>query len=319
MMKNWRDVLPIHPAAEMVEAVTKEGQRVLRGDLKQHGQREPVVLVRIGHGCEQLLDGRTRLDLQEANGDDVTDADGKLTVPHRTVELPDDAAAISYVLSLNLFRRHLTLKQKRELIEKLLKAEPSKSDRHIAATVKASPTTVGSVRAEMEATGDVSKLDTRTDSKGRKQPARKTTTKPPPVSAEVLQQREAAAERIRARMGGNKVRDDIGSESAGECERLRARNEELQAQLTHFEFQNIALRSEDGELKAVRKPEGEDEDSELGNLLRAWGYLLRAWDSASEGAREKFKAHVGFVAVEPPAKAMDDGLDIPEFLRRAAP
>ena len=110
----------------------------------------------------------------------------------------------------------------------------------------------------MEATGDVSKLDTRTDSKGRKQPARKTTTKPPPVSEEVLQQRAAAAERIRGRMGGNKVRDDIGSESAGECERLRARNEELQAQLTHFEFQNIALRSEVGELKAVRKPEGED-------------------------------------------------------------
>ena len=126
-----------------------------------------------------------------------------------------------------------------------------------------------------------------------------------------MQQREAAAERFSGLMGGNKVRDDIGSESAGECERLRARNEELQAQLTHFEFQNIALRSEVGELKAVRKPEseGEGEDSELGNLLRAW-------DRASQGAREKFKARVGLVAVEPTAKAMDDGLDI---LRRAAP
>jgi len=39
--------------------------------------------------------------------------------------------------------------------------------------VKASPTTVGTVRAEMEAKGDVSKLDTRRDSKGRKQPAKK--------------------------------------------------------------------------------------------------------------------------------------------------
>jgi hypothetical protein len=113
-------------------------------------------------------------------------------------------------------------------------------------------------------------------------------------------------------MGGNKVRDDIGSESAGECERLRARNEELQAQLTHFEFQNIALRSEVGELKAVRKPEDEGEGSELSNLLVVW-------DRASQGAREKFKARVGLVAVEPPAKATDDGLDIPECLRRAAP
>ena len=46
---------------------------------------------------------------------------------------------------------------------------------------------------------------------------------------------------------------------------------------------------------------------------------LRAWDRASHVAREKFKARVGLVAVEPPAKAMDDGLDIPECLRRAAP
>jgi hypothetical protein len=162
----------------------------------------------------------------------------------------------------------------------------------------------------MEATGDVSKLDTRTDSKGRKQPARKTTTKPPPVSEEVLQQRAAAAERIRALMGG-KTRDDIGPASNDEITRKSARIEELQVQLTHFEFQNIALRSAVGELKAVRKPEGEDEDSELGNLLRAW-------DCASQGAREKFKARVGLVAAEP-AKVMDDGLDIPECLRRAAP
>jgi DNA-binding Lrp family transcriptional regulator len=170
---SWRDVLPIHPAAEMVEAATKEEQRILRGDLKQHGQREPIVLVRIRQGCEQVLDGRTRLDLQEANGDNVIGADGKLTVPHRIIELPDDAAAISYVLSLNLFRRHLTLKQKRKLIEKLLKAMPERSNRQIAQLVDASPTTVGTKRGEMEAKGDVSKLDTSIDTRGRKQPARK--------------------------------------------------------------------------------------------------------------------------------------------------
>src|SRR5262249_14501222 len=66
------------------------------------------------------------------------------------------------------------------------------------------------------------------------------------------------------------------------------------------------------ETKAVCKPEGEGEGSELGNLLRAW-------DRASPGAREKFKARVGLVAVEPPVKVMDDGLDIPECLRRGAP
>jgi DNA repair exonuclease SbcCD ATPase subunit len=54
-----------------------------------------------------------------------------------------------------------------------LKADPSKSDRQIAEQTKTSPTTVGKVRAEKEASGDVSKVDTRTDTKGRKQPSSK--------------------------------------------------------------------------------------------------------------------------------------------------
>jgi hypothetical protein len=54
-----------------------------------------------------------------------------------------------------------------------VKANPEKSDRQIAKTVKVSPTTVGTVRTKMEAKGDVSKLDTREDTKGRRQPARK--------------------------------------------------------------------------------------------------------------------------------------------------
>ena len=94
--------------------------------------------------------------------------------------------------------------------------------------------------------------------------------------------------KIRGRSAPSRVskttRDNIGPASTGEIE----------------------------EAKEVRKTEDEGEDSELGNLLRAW-------DRASQGAREKFKARVGLVAVEPPAKATDDGLDIPEFLRRPAP
>jgi hypothetical protein len=126
----------------------------------------------------------------------------------------------------------------------------------------------------------------------------------------VLQQREAAAEHIGALMGG-KTRDDIGPARSGEIARLNARIDELQIEKRRLEIENIGLRSEVEETKAVRKPEGEGEDSELGNLLRAW-------DRTSQGAREKFKARVGLVAVEP-AKVMDDGLDIPECLRRAAP
>jgi hypothetical protein len=75
--------------------------------------------------------------------------------------------------SLNAHRRHPTSDEKRDRIAALLKATPETSDRQIAQQVKASPTTVGTVRAKMEAAGGVSKLDTRRDTKGRAQPAKK--------------------------------------------------------------------------------------------------------------------------------------------------
>jgi hypothetical protein len=67
-------------------------------------------------------------------------------------------------------------------------------------------------------------------------------TKPPLVSEKVLHQRAAAAERIRDLMGGDKT--DIDSESAS------GNASDEQGRLRHFEFLNIALRSEVEELKA---------------------------------------------------------------------
>ena len=45
-----------------------------------------------------------------------------------------------FVLSANVHRRHLTAEQKRELIAKVLKAQPEKSNRQVAEQVKASIT-----------------------------------------------------------------------------------------------------------------------------------------------------------------------------------
>jgi DNA-binding transcriptional regulator YhcF (GntR family) len=70
------------------------------------------------------------------------------------------------------------------VIANLIAAQPEKSNRQIAKQAKTSPTTVGTVRTEMEERGEVSKLDTRTDAKGVKQPAKKAKAKREPTAEE---------------------------------------------------------------------------------------------------------------------------------------
>jgi ParB-like chromosome segregation protein Spo0J len=258
---TWRKALPVHPAANMVRPATPEEIRKLAGDLKQHGQRQPVVLVRINGGDVQLLDGRTRLDVQEALGVKVVDADGTLQVKSHTVDLPDDDAALAYVLSLNVFRRHLSLEERRQLAKDVLTATPEKSDRQIGKIVGFSPTTVGAVRSNMEAAGDVSKLDTSTDTKGRKQPRKRKINKvaKQPANTKV----KPAAERLAAFQAHlRKVQDQLANEygvkAAWQAANAKPVNELLQAaqnlplaeNLRAAEIKIAGLESEVQELKA---------------------------------------------------------------------
>ncbi|RNL51580.1 hypothetical protein [Arthrobacter oryzae] len=63
--------------------------------------------------------------------------------------------------------------KKRALIADSLKAEPQLSDREHARRTGTSPTTVAAVRKDLQASGAVSKLDTRIDPRGYEQPAHK--------------------------------------------------------------------------------------------------------------------------------------------------
>jgi hypothetical protein len=152
-----------HPLADMFPLMEGAEFDALVADIKANALRFKIIL------CDgMILDGRNRYRAMLAAGHTPREGHFQEYEP----ALPSDTP-LSYVIRANLHRRHLTAEQKRDVIAKLLKADPGKSDRQIAKAVKASPTFVGKVRAEKEATGDVSTVDTRTDSKGRKQPAKK--------------------------------------------------------------------------------------------------------------------------------------------------
>jgi len=182
--RPWRDVLAVHPAAELFPLMSEADLSELADDIDKGDLREPVDLY---HDPETLtdcvLDGRNRLDALERLGQEICDDNGypAVDVFRRVGHDVPFFDPYAYVISKNLHRRHLTSEQKRDLIAKLLKANPEKSNRQIAAAVGVDHKTVTVVRAESVATGEIPQLDKTTGRDGRARPARM--TKPTPSAS----------------------------------------------------------------------------------------------------------------------------------------
>jgi hypothetical protein len=195
--KSWRDVLPIHPAANIFPRMSADELVALSDDIKKNGLTASLALWEDSKGERYLLDGRNRLDAMEAVGLPVLNAEGDWLdqdVDASCVQLSGDKGddPYAYVTSLNLHRRNLTTEQKREVIANLLKAQPEKSDRQIAEQAKVSPTTVGKVRSiQLSTPGQLPPKRVGKDGKSRKQPA-KTATAAKQVAAEKKPQAAAA-------------------------------------------------------------------------------------------------------------------------------
>ena len=166
---SWRDVVKIHPAAEMFPRLLDGELRELAEDIKQVGQRVPVAVFHPDLNSEQLLDGRSRLDAMQLAGLPIV----KNSALDRDVVMVEDIQAnvdpYAYVVSVNIHRRHLSAEKKRELIGTLLKAKPEQSNRAIAKLAKADDKTVASVRRGLEATAEIPQLGKTigADKKGR--------------------------------------------------------------------------------------------------------------------------------------------------------
>jgi ParB-like chromosome segregation protein Spo0J len=178
--KPWRDTLPVHPAADLFPLMSEKELRELGEDIMRHGLKVPIVVHQPLNEKPMLLDGRNRLDAMEAAG-----LHENIAKALQSAERTATADPFALVASLNINRRHLDAEGKREVIAKLLAAQPDKSDRAVGKMVGADGKTVAAVRTEMEATAEIPQSETRTgaDGKSRKKPKRRAkpleTTTPP--------------------------------------------------------------------------------------------------------------------------------------------
>jgi hypothetical protein len=197
--QRWRDVLPVHPAAELFPLMSESELRELGEDIKKNGLEQSVVLWSPGarddyyvhpNSYERkpkkqpifLLDGRNRLVAMELVGhypfldkllNNIRQQDCLYEEHAWNGHRQPDVDPYAYVISANIQRRHLTAEQKRELIAKLLKAKPEQSNRQIAKQTKASHVTVGAERKKLESTGQIDQLKKTKGADGKERPTRR--------------------------------------------------------------------------------------------------------------------------------------------------
>lgn len=150
---------------QVMPRLSAEEFAALEADIVENGVRVPITVAEDG----RIVDGHHRDEIARRHG---------LHCPRVTAS-GDDGVLRSLAFSLNVNRRHLSREQKRVLVAESLRADPGLSNREHARRTGVSTTTVGTVRGELEDSGDVSKLDTLTDSMGRKQPATRPASQPP--------------------------------------------------------------------------------------------------------------------------------------------
>jgi hypothetical protein len=330
---DWRDHLDVHPAADLFPLMSETDPAALKElaeDIKKNGQREPASYIKDSDGNRVLLDGRNRLDALEMLGRKIDINDSSM-FEQRSLGINAQA----FIISKNIHRRHLNAEDKRNLIAKLLKAKPENSNRQIANQVKVDHKTVATVRKEKEATGEIPQLKKTVGADGKKrsviQPKKSTRRLPTARSSEAMPTAAEAEESYQETLYNQAclLLESMASETR---QRFFAHTSSTSAR--------------------IPVPQTKVEDNWAGNDLgddeeTCWrrGLIHRAAESAGHAAYEdwsKFKVDSELVAAATRAAEAwnqtaaylrsiqneqeaerganpDDGLTIPDNLKRAAP
>jgi hypothetical protein len=315
--KSWRDVLPIHPAAEKFPMMSPDELRALGEDIKANGLRTPAVLQLDANGEPVLLDGRNRLDALALIGEKIT-LDNSMIFE----AIPTDIDPDAYVISVNIRRRHLTPEKREQLLIEIIARTPKKSDRQIGREMGFDHKTISRARAKGEARGALPHVETHTDTKGRQQPARKPPRERKPTPIERSLKRLKQSGTVLA-LGGDPSKAQQAT--ADDAAKAEANKRETLLRLTEAAWRGVSAwaSSDFADEMRVRLDDASFRRS-LRDRLRISADLDHI-DDIARGAtalanvlRSFFEAPAA--APQPTnGAAEDDPLAIPGFLRRSAP
>ena len=182
---RWAN-MPVHPAAEALQMMSKAEIAELAKDIEANGLQVPFVVLRDnstapqgdeGPYPEYLLDGRCRrealklLGIKHPNGARTGQGGHEEKVRYydlltKTMTLGSSKATWvtnvdpdKFVMSLNVHRRHLTAEQKATAIANLIVTMPMASDREIARQAGVAHTTVSRARKKTDRNGATHQSD----------------------------------------------------------------------------------------------------------------------------------------------------------------
>jgi hypothetical protein len=174
---NWRDLIAVHPAADLFPMMADGEIDELAKDIEENTLRSPLSIWRSLPGATwQLLDGRNRVAAVARLPDgemEIKRAWGLANQYEATVD------PWAFVISANIRRRHLSPEQKRELIADVLRSDPARSNRSVAAMTHVDHHTVANVRNGLEATGEIPQLPKTVGVDGKTRVAQPTHRQPP--------------------------------------------------------------------------------------------------------------------------------------------
>ena len=111
-MSTWREKYKVHPAANIFPMMSDEELQKLGEDIRTNGLKQPIILFAMPKDVPTVLDGRNRLEAMERVGLEPK--------PYLLQYTEDDP--VTFVISANIIRRHLTKQQQADLIVAAVKA-----------------------------------------------------------------------------------------------------------------------------------------------------------------------------------------------------